>query len=327
MTRTVSLTTNFESTVEKVYSWMAARGHRTTRQPINYGIKFSAETAAGTRIVVLYRSSKRPGTRLVIQDPEIEDASALCDHLAGETVGAAPLEVGKIDSTLSAFADVDHVGSDEAGKGDYFGPIVVCALYAPSESFPLLREIGVRDSKDLVDRDSLRTASAIEQVCTFFKRVSIAPERYNEMHAAMGSNLNRVLGWMHLTAIDDVLGQLEASARQVPGMVVVVDQFASAGLLIRGQSARMQTTTLFQTPRAERDVVVAAASIMARAGFLQGLDRLSAQAGVRLPKGASAQVDAAGRELVKRLGPGSLVQYAKRHFKNTERVLQGIARS
>ena len=306
---------------------MAAQGHRAARQPIEYGIKFSAQTASGPRIVILYRSTKRPGTRLVIQDPEIEDAAALCAHLAGESAPAARREARHIASALSAYANVDHIGSDEAGKGDYFGPIVVCALYAPSESFPLLREIGVRDSKELVDGESLRTAAAIEQVCPIFKRVSVGPERYNEMHASMGSNLNRVLGWMHLTAIDDVLGQLESNAKEVSGMVVVVDQFASAGLLIKGQSPRMQTTTLFQTPRAERDVVVAAASIMARAGFLQGLDRLSAQAGVRLPKGASAQVDAAGRELVKRLGPGSLVQYAKRHFKNTERVLQGIARS
>ena len=70
-------------------------------------------------------------------------------------------------------------------------------------------------------------------------------------------------------------------------------------------------------PRAERDPAVAAASILARAEFLRRLDQLGREAGVRLPKGASSQVEAVARALVQQRGADVLKAVAKTHFKTT----------
>jgi ribonuclease HIII len=205
------------------------------------------------------------------------------------------------------------IGSDESGKGDYFGPLVVAAVALTFDNWRVLQALGVQDSKSLTDA---RASSLASQIRTAFpnKVVVIGNPRYNDLWQEMGS-VNRLLAWAHARAIEDVTDLApDATA-------AVADQFGDESLIRNALMRKGRDLQLVQMHRAERDPAVAAASILARAEFLRRLDALSREAGVKLPKGASPAVEAVARALVASRGQGVLRDLAKVHFKTTQRVI------
>jgi len=202
-------------------------------------------------------------------------------------------------------------GSDEAGKGDYFGPLVVAAVRADADGITRLEALGVRDSKTLTDARALRLgASLAEEFEHSVRRVD--PNEYNRVYPTFPA-LNQYLAQLH----GEVLGEL---ARE--GENVLVDQFERRGL-VRAAVAEFGVR-LTEVPRAERHAVVAAASIIARREFLLGLAELSEDFGVALHKGAGAPVDSVGVQLVREQGEEALHGAAKLHFKNTGKILSRV---
>lgn len=225
---------------------------------------------------------------------------------------SAPLTRSSSDSQAPQ-VDGGRIGIDESGKGDYFGPLVIAAVHVPPESEPDLRLIEVRDSKRISDGRVLEMARDIRQVCRH-SVVAIGPQRYNELYAKI-RNLNRLLGWGHARALENLLEQVDCD-------LVIADQFGDerfvrSALLEKGKQVR-----LIQKPKAETDLAVAAASILARAEFLTRLKRLSDEVGTSLPKGASRTVELAARMILKKHGKDRLAAIAKMHFKTTQAVLQ-----
>lgn len=225
--------------------------------------------------------------------------------------------------------DSPWIGSDESGKGDYFGPLVACAVYVDDRVLALLATLGVQDSKRLSDAQNRRLAGEVRVVCgERCAEVLVPPERYNALYDQFrheGKNLNTLLAWGHARAIQTV-------RERVPCDNVIVDQFADARY-IRSRLDRRPSVapdpgaagsgplTIIQVPRAEANLAVAAASVLARDRFLGWLDRAGRELGQPLPKGASSGVEVAARALVAKHGQGVLSRLAKLHFKTTERVL------
>jgi ribonuclease HIII len=205
-----------------------------------------------------------------------------------------------------------QIGIDESGKGDYFGPLVIAGVYVAREQEEPLRAAGVRDSKALSDKKVAAFAEQIRVLCPF-TIVAIGPERYNSLQTSF-KNLNHLLAWGHARAIENLL-------EKVPCDRVVADQFGDERFLKNALLAKGRTVTLIQKPRAEEEVAVAAASIIARTEFLRRLQELSTRYGIALPKGASDTVITAGKEFVRRHGAEALSQVAKLHFRTTASVL------
>ncbi len=205
------------------------------------------------------------------------------------------------------------IGVDESGKGDYFGPLVIAAVCVDEETAGMLRASGVRDSKRLSDRTIAELAKDIPGLCRT-SVVAIGPTKYNELYGKF-KNLNRLLGWGHARAIENVL---EAGC---PATRAISDQFGDERFIQDALMHKGRAIQLDQRPRAEEDVAVAAASIMARAEFVRRLERLSDDAGLVLPKGASDLVEAAAKRLVRAKGEEALAAFAKVHFKTTAKVL------
>jgi ribonuclease HIII len=205
-----------------------------------------------------------------------------------------------------------HIGTDESGKGDYFGPLVIGAVYLPDGQEAVLRELGVKDSKRTTDNRNRELAEVIKRG---YKHavIAIGPERYNELYGRL-RNLNRILAWAHARAIENILAE-------VPCRLAITDQFGDKSYVLEALMQKGRTIELVQKPRAEEDLAVAAASILARAEFLKRLYFLSKEMGVELPKGASSMVEEAGVRLVKLHGAAILDRAAKTHFKITGRVL------
>mgnify|MGYP000064827564 FL=1 len=208
-----------------------------------------------------------------------------------------------------------RIGTDESGKGDYFGPLVVAGLYLPEGQDEVLRELGVRDSKKCSDRKVMELAAIIKKGYTQAV-VAIGPARYNELYERL-RNLNRLLAWAHARVIENILSQ-------VPCSLVITDQFGDEFYVRQALMKLGRRVELIQRVKAEDDLAVAAASILARAEFLKRLEALGKEVGLELPRGSSPLAEKAGLELVERFGPDILNKVAKRHFKLTERILSYI---
>ena len=243
-------------------------------------------------VATLYQSGK-----LVIQGP---DPGAF---LARWTDLDAPAP--KVPDAV-ARTDEPTVGADETGKGDYFGPLVVAAVRLEPDQAARLAELGVADSKKLTDKRALRLAAGLRELPHAVEL--LAPAEYNDVYPRY-AGLNPLLADLHAKAIGRVAQD---------GDRVLVDQFADAEVM-RAATAHL-TLKLEQAPRAERNVAVAAASVLARAEFLLALDELSARWEVELRKGAGLPTDEAALAFVRAHGRDALGEVAKLHFKNTAKV-------
>ncbi len=219
--------------------------------------------------------------------------------------------------SLDALADVPRVGTDEAGKGDYFGDLVVAGVFLDAGDAARARALGVKDSKTLSD-GRVRALAAEVQRAFPCEVVRISPAKYNELYGKM-KNLNHLLAWAHARVIENLLPRTGAR-------VVVADQFGDAAVLEHALLGAGRQVRLVQATKGERDMAVAAASIVARATFLQRLDALSREVGVTLPKGAT-HVLPVGAELFARGGKALLGTVAKLHFATTEKIVGLVQRS
>ena len=207
-----------------------------------------------------------------------------------------------------------RVGTDEAGKGDYFGPLVVAGVRILGEAAARgLREAGARDSKTLsvmgARAMALRVLDAVGEENV--RVVVLGPREYEARRVAAG-NINKLLGEINV----QILGELEDGVE-----VFVVDEFAKAARSYI-QPRVPKGVELVVRPRAEDDAAVAAASILARSRYLEDMDRLSEAVGFELPRGATHVIGAA-RRLVRERGEDALRDAAKVHFGTTEKVLGG----
>ncbi|HAP41200.1 MAG TPA: ribonuclease HIII [Nitrospira sp.] len=212
-------------------------------------------------------------------------------------------------TTLSS---LNRIGIDESGKGDYFGPLVIAAVFVTPTSEQDLALMQVRDSKKISDGRILEMAPDIRLLCPH-SVVAIGPQRYNELYAKI-KNLNRLLAWGHARALENLLQQVDCE-------LAIADQFGDERLILTALQEKGKRIRLVQRTKAESDLAVAAASILARADFLLRLQRLSQEVNTTLPKGASASVALAGRMVVKKYGRDRLGTVAKLHFKTTQQVL------
>jgi ribonuclease HIII len=209
---------------------------------------------------------------------------------------------------------IGWIGIDESGKGDYFGPLVIAAVHVTPRSADDLLALNVRDSKKISDGVVKTLAVDIKTLCRHTV-IAIGPERYNQLYEKI-RNLNKLLAWGHARALENIL-------EQVPCERAIADQFGDERFILHALQEKGRLIKLEQRHRGEEDIAVAAASILARAEFLERLGRLAGEFGIPLPKGASPTVEIAARAVIRKLGQDGLAKVAKLHFKTTQKVLAG----
>ncbi len=209
----------------------------------------------------------------------------------------------------------NSIGSDEVGTGDYFGPIVVTATYVTKDDIDFLEELGVMDSKKISD-DKIRDIAPKIAKRIKYKSIILKNEEYNEKYGT-NFNLNKIKSIMHNT----VLYQLANEVKKYD--YIIVDQFAyeeSYYNYLKGID-KIQKGITFITKAEDKNMAVACGAIISRYLFLKEFDKLSDEVHVPLPKGAGADVDKIGEELVEKYGEEILNKVAKKNFKNTDRIL------
>ena len=216
-----------------------------------------------------------------------------------------------------------RIGVDESGKGDFFGPLCVAGVYVNEAVVKLWERAGIQDSKNIgSDRKMHELARLIREtpgcVCTV---VPIGNEAYNRLYLKMRS-VNTLLAWGHARVIENLMAL--QYQMQPPPVRAISDQFASSKETVASALMNLgRKIELVQRHKAEADLAVAAASILARSEFVTRLQRLGKDFGMELPKGGSAAVDAAAKEFIVRHGVEALPKVAKMHFRTALRA-QGL---
>lgn len=207
-----------------------------------------------------------------------------------------------------------RIGTDEAGKGDYFGPLVVAGTLVTEFQANKLTEIGVRDSKTLSDTTIQNLAVSIKIILVpeQYEVISITPIKYNILYKKI-RNVNGILGWGHARAIENLLKFKE------PCEQAIADQFGDQSYIQKALMNRGQQISLIQVPKAEREISVAAASILARSDYIDKMREMSEAYGMDFPKGASNVIEFA-EDFVDKFGIVALQNVAKTHFATTKEI-------
>lgn len=211
------------------------------------------------------------------------------------------------------------IGSDESGKGDYFGPLVVAAFYCQEKDKAILHSMGVKDSKLLTDDEINIIARKIGQrFPEQYKIITLVPQKYNELYSNFKKskkNLNHLLAWCHAKVIADLANKYNPQG-------IFVDRFTQQGLVeYYLNSEKIDNCDVLQAHKGERDIAVAAASILARAKFNAGIEYYSKQFSLKIPKGGGKQTIVLGKKFIEKYGEDALEQIAKLHFINTQKIL------
>lgn len=278
-------------------------------EEIKYGLQFSILINKKKCLIRIYES-KKSGVRCDLsQVRDEENLRIIEDLLQTGSVKAKykdSMNTGKTDEPETAI-----IGTDESGKGDYFGPLVIAGVYADAEMKKRLKEIGAADSKTLSDTRIHKLAEEIIKICQY-SVVTVGNRRYNQMYDEI-KNLNKLLAWGHARVIENLLEMVECN-------YVLSDQFGSPELIKNALLSKGRKVNLEQRPRAEENIVVAAASILARDEYVKAMNKLSEEYGKEFPKGGSAMVLEAAREFVECRGKEEMVNVAKLHFVITEKL-------
>lgn len=208
-----------------------------------------------------------------------------------------------------------HGGIDESGKGDFFGPLAVAGVVVDAASGAKLRRLGVCDSKLISGSVKIhRLAAEIRKIAAGrFSVLVLKPETYNRLYSRIG-NLNSLLAWGHARTIENLLELVPDCPRMLS------DKFGDERLIRRALMTRGRGIILEQRVRAESDVAVAAASILARDAFLRGMAALSEAVGMELPRGAGAGVRETGMKLLEKHGAEIFSGCAKTHFRTFSEI-------
>jgi ribonuclease HIII len=208
-----------------------------------------------------------------------------------------------------------HFGIDESGKGDFFGPLVIAGVYVDREVARTFLDAGIQDSKRIGSDKRIRDLAKIIRSTpgAIGDAVTVGPERYNDLYEKFG-NLNSLLGWGHARVIENLLARRPDCPRALS------DKFADASVIEKALLKHGQKIRLEQRTRAESDLAVAAASILAREAFIDWLESRGKALGVKLGRGVSAEVKDVAKKLAENGGPEALRKVAKLHFRTAHEV-------
>lgn len=243
--------------------------------------------------------------KFLIQGSDVSDIVAKVENFLGVTE-TNDTTAAKSSSVSDLIIPVRHIGSDESGKGDFFGPLVIAAVMVDEGSVEILQKAGIKDCKKVDDKNINKMAAIIKNNCVF-SVITIKPQRYNELYAKL-KNLNYLLAWGHARAIENILEKTDCS-------YALSDKFGDEKLIQNALLKKGKDIHLEQKCKAESDIAVAAASILARAQFLTGISELSVKYGVDIPKGASDKVLQTAKSIAAKYTKDELKNAVKMHFR------------
>jgi ribonuclease HIII len=306
-----------ENYLAQLYPLLSANGVSCNGQrEIAYGVQLKLSKISDTASLNVYYSQKN-GISTVIGAKDTNSLKNLLQALLSRNILPEKYNPG--------FHEWDSwIGSDEVGKGDYFGPLVTCAFHYSKTMEKHFATLGVTDSKRLKDAQISKIAKLLYS--SYPKCIScfvLKPAKYNALITSFRSqnkNLNDLLAWLHATNIME-LGNKSSGVQGI-----LVDRFSPTQKVMRMLAAKKYPTPCIERTGAEADPAVAAASIIARYQLIEAFASMRRFYGVNFPNGATSVVKPVGLDFIKRYGINRLNEVAKLHFKTTDQIKEMLAR-
>ena len=276
----------------------------------------------GDTVVTLYTSGKAVfqgvdadiASEYWIETEKINSGTAIVTNSENKTKQTLKGEEKKNDTI---YHNINSVGSDEVGTGDYFGPIVVSSTYVTKEDVEYLDSLGVMDSKKITD-DKIKKIAPLIAKRIKYKSMILSPSEYNKYHST-DYNMNKIKAILHNKVLYQMMHEENPQVD-----IIMVDEFARENKYYEyiKDTPNIQKGITFLTKAEDKCLSVACASIISRYIFLKEFDKLSDSLHIPLPKGAGSDVDKIGEEIVEKYGKEKLYEVAKLSFMNTERILK-----
>ena len=261
----------------------------------------------GDTVITLYESGK------VMFQGTSADIDA---NMWADIDGVQKIDKVKIKKEEQKYYHCSSIGSDEVGTGDYFGPIVVTSCYVSKDDIPFVEELGIKDSKKLDDAKIIKIAPELIKRIKY-KSLIMSNSEYNAKYSGT-YNINKIKAIMH----NKVLWRM-VHEENLQYDYIIVDEFAREARYyeyLKG-NPEIQRNITFMTKAEDKNLAVACASVISRYIFLREFDKICDEIHIPLVKGAGADVDSIGKEVVETYGKDKLKEVAKYNFKNTERIL------
>lgn len=277
---------------------------------IAYGIQFRINE----NIIRIY-SSKKKGITLDTSQSKDEQLNITLNNIYEQFKGnntSSPNFNAENIKTPYPILPPPLTGSDEVGKGDFYAPIIVGSIYLNENQYNILKELGVKDSKDLSDIQITKLAKEIKQVTSNYSILRIKQNKYNELYSKIG-NINAILAWAHVTNIKNVY-------KKHPFEKLLVDKFGREEQIKSGLKELNLKEIIFK-PKAEQNIAVAAASILARDALIKSTENMNKHYNFEFPLGANKIVIQKGKEFVNKYGSDELKNVCKMHFKTSMEIL------
>lgn len=248
----------------------------------------------------------KKGLKTVIQG---NTSSEIYNEINGVITGNISFEFNKHEEPIFE----EYIGTDETGKGDFFGPLVVAGFYVDRKSEVFLKDLNVRDSKELKDPQIDFIANKIKtEFPKNFSIISISPQKYNELYEEF-KNLNKLLNWAHSKVIENLLQNISTNT-------VIIDQFSKNPLNI-SLKKEYAKINFIQMPKAEKYIGVAAASILARNKMNYWFNKKRNE-GFNVLKGASLEVENEARKILNGGSKENIGEFVKLHFKTMKKIFE-----
>jgi len=276
----------------------------TTATKKEYNYEISVRNKNEQAKVLIFFGKK--GIKKVIQaNPESTISKDLNNIIFDPTLFAA-------DQSNNIRFD-EYIGTDESGKGDYFGPLVIGAVFINKKTEVELEKIGIKDSKLISDNNIKIFEPKIKKIIDGnFEVIQINPEKYNQLYQSF-KNLNKLMAWAHSKAIENLESKIKCGN-------VISDKFGNEKLIKSELSKKNIEINLFQTTKGERFTAVAAASILARAKVIDWFYFKSKEVGFEIPKGGGTAVNNSAKRVIDQFNDKYLMKMIKFHFKNSQSI-------
>lgn len=205
-----------------------------------------------------------------------------------------------------------HIGVDESGKGDFFGPLCIAGVLVDDKTEKMFTDLGIKDSKKITDKKILQYEKIIKENAPH-SVVIISNSKYNELYAKI-KNLNKLLAWGHARVIENICEKHECE-------YALSDQFGDERFIKSALMEEGRKIELRQMVRAESaDIAVAAASVLARAAYVHKMDEMEQSYGIKFQKGCSALVKDVAKIYIEKYGKDKLKDVCKTHFKTYNEI-------
>lgn len=279
----------------------------TDKKQINYGIQFKINHLNNQELIRLY-TNKKTGHRF--------DCSLVCNSYYSELLKSIINNETVKEKEFVENEPEILIGTDESGKGDYFGPLVVAAVYSNDKIKKDFLKIGVKDCKKLSDKATIELSMQIRKILkNKFSIEILEPSKYNILYNEFKKekkNLNNLLAYAHANTIKKMFKKTKCKN-------ILIDKFADKKVVL--DELKGLDINVVMKYRAEENLTVAAASILSRAEFLKCLCNYSLKYNITFPKGATKNIIETAKIFIKTYGFNKLQNVAKIHFKTTKKLI------